>query len=79
MKLKRGYQLLLVAWLLLGLPSFILGWGFSEGQVVEAFVLSFEAFSTDPVSGIASLVAWAFLLSPFLLLPFAFERKPNNG
>jgi hypothetical protein len=53
------YRNLFVAWLVIGLPSLVIGYGFSGGD--------FELPRGDFVSGVVWLLAVLFILSPILL------------
>jgi hypothetical protein len=75
MRLKRWYLMLLVAWALVGLPAFIVGWGFAGHAPWHEMPFVFGSDLIDPVSRTVSLLAWAFLLSPFMLAPFGIHRR----
>lgn len=75
MRLKRWYRNLLFAWAPVGPLVFIFAWGFAGGPPWEGLPVLFEAENFDIVSVSLTLIAWAALLSPFLLLPFGIGAK----
>ena len=75
MRLHGWYVKLLVAWAVLALPGFILGWAYAGYAPWNDIPLMFDPDLFDPVSVAVTLLAWAFLLSPFGLAPFGIRRK----
>ena len=75
MLLQSWYVKLLALWAVLGLPGFLLGWGFAGRAPWKDLPLMFEPELFDPVSVVITLIGWAILLSPFVLAPFGISRK----
>ena len=71
MRLKKWYRLLLVLWVVVGLPGFAVAWGFAGHAPWLDIPLLIRPENFDP----GALIIWAFLISPFVLAPFAIDRK----
>lgn len=78
MRLKRWYKNVLIAWVSLGVPSIILGWGFAGEAPWNGLPAMFQAEMFDPISVIFTLVVWALWLSPLLLAPYGLSRKSRG-
>jgi hypothetical protein len=78
MRLKSWYKLLLLSWAIVGLPSFVVGWGFAGHAPWRDIPLIFELKFFDPVSALFTLIVWACLISPFVLAPFGVDRKAKG-
>jgi hypothetical protein len=64
------YRNLFIAWIVIGLPGLVIGYGFSGGDIEV------------PTGDVLSVVAWAacvlFLLAPILLWPWRKDgRSPG--
>jgi hypothetical protein len=77
MRLKNWYKLLLLCWPF-SVPGFIVGWGYAGHAPWRDIPLMFESTFFDPVSVLFTLIVWAFLISPFVLVPFGIGRKPKS-
>jgi hypothetical protein len=72
MHLKSWYKVLVLIWLITGLPVLILGYGFSGRQ----FSLPDPEFMG--VVDIAFwVIGWSFVLSPLIAAPFGLKRRHN--
>ena len=78
MRLKPWYVKLLLAWVFLALPGFVLGWAFAGHAPWNDLWIMFEPAIFDPVAVLVTLLGWAFLISPFILAPFGISGKPND-
>jgi hypothetical protein len=70
MYLKAWYKKLLIIWLCIGLPSIIIGIGFTGGSLSYA---SFDMRGHPLWEEIDVLAIMAFMLSPLILLPFGIN------
>jgi hypothetical protein len=78
MRLTNWYKILLLSWALVGIPAFVLGWGFAGHAPWLDIPMMFEPGLFDPISILFTVAAWVFLLSPVLFAPVGISRKPKD-
>lgn len=71
MRLASWYKIVLLVWLIIGLPGLILAYGFSGGRIDTWFDIKGQ-YSSDVV---VLLITWAILICPLWLAPFGLRRK----
>ena len=71
MKMKAWYKTLLVLWVLLMLPSIILAYGFSGGDLEGMFDLN----GLSIVDVVVFALCWLLFASPVLLSAFGIQRR----
>ena len=76
MKLAGWYKILLVAWLCLGLPGLVIGYGMSGGTISAP-----DPRFTTAVGFLIWAIVWAFLVSPLLAAPWGIKgiRRSFRG
>jgi hypothetical protein len=74
MSLSPWYKTVLLVWLCMGVPSLVLAYGFSGGDIKSWFDLE-GIYESDLV---VLLIVLAFLICPLWLAPFGIHRKTNT-
>lgn len=73
MRFSPWYKMVLLIWLVIGLPGLVLAYGFSGGRIASWF----DVKGLAPADVTVLVATWLLLISPLWLAPFGVRRKKN--